>query len=208
MSSRHNKLRCPTCWRYPPPRIRVSTCLDCQACWPTATRPGVPLFSMSLRMVSSLRGLIGYLIGTCCLRSKVPVKSSHLSGIYRGVLYLSALASGARLSQSKGVRTVGEWCFIHVSVIPGPPQPDPSFLTYRLLRGHLCHCLVYMEQIALVREAVALLPKPLPSPINRLLVRRQFAARTARLRERHPSRTPFSLLTDSPSLRRLSAHSR
>ena len=38
------------------------------------------------------------------------------------------------------------------------PQPDPRFLTYRLPRGHLSHCLAYMEQIALVREAVAHAP--------------------------------------------------
>lgn len=38
------------------------------------------------------------------------------------------------------------------------------------------HCRTYVMQISLVRDAVALLPKPFPSPTNRLRLRRYFAA--------------------------------
>ncbi len=139
MSSRHNKLRCPTCWRYPPPRIRVSTCLDCQACWPTATRPAVPLFSMSLRMVSSLRGPIGHLIGTCCLRSKVSVKFGPPQwNISRGSIPVSACIRRSAIAaqrSSNGRRMVlhsrvcNSWAtstcprFSHVSASTWPPVP-------------------------------------------------------------------------------------
>lgn len=33
--------------------------------------------------------------------------------------------SQSGLSQFGGVRTAGEWCLIHMSVIPGPPQSGP-----------------------------------------------------------------------------------
>ena len=36
-------------------------------------------------------------------------------------------------------------------------------------------CRAYVKQLALVRDATALLPRPLPSPINRLRLRQHFA---------------------------------
>jgi len=36
-------------------------------------------------------------------------------------------------------------------------------------------CRAYVKQLSLVRDATALLPRPLPSPINRLRLRQHFA---------------------------------
>jgi len=47
---------------------------------------------------------------------------------------------------------------------------------YRIHLALCPHCRAYMKQLMLVQEAVALLPKPLPSPANRLRLRQQFAA--------------------------------
>jgi len=51
-------------------------------------------------------------------------------------------------------------------------------LTKVRVRLHLASCAdcrTYVKQIALVRDAAALLHKPLPSPINRLRLRQHFA---------------------------------
>jgi hypothetical protein len=45
--------------------------------------------------------------------------------------------------------------------------------------GSCTHCLAYVQQIDLVSSALSSLPKLYPSPINRLRLRRQFAARHA-----------------------------
>ena len=142
----------------------------------------------------------------CRHRSTVIPSSSpisavrHCCGLSKGGVISHGNKRILRRYSSRGIlaclglswqKEAGALCFLDTCLIT---RPDPSFLAYRLPGGHLCHCRAYTEQIALVREAVALLPKPkpkpLPSPINRLL-----------------SRTPFSLLTDAPALRRLSAHS-
>lgn len=47
---------------------------------------------------------------------------------------------------------------------------------YRIHLALCHHCRAYMKQLTLVQEAVALLPKPFPSPANRLRLRQQFAA--------------------------------
>ena len=53
----------------------------------------------------------------------------------------------------------------------------PFFTTVRV-RLHVAFCAdcrTYMKQMALVCEATARLPKPYPSPINRLSLRKHFA---------------------------------
>lgn len=51
----------------------------------------------------------------------------------------AALTSGVGRSQSRGVRTAGEWGLIHVSVFPGPPQPDPHSSVGRLIQAGFEH---------------------------------------------------------------------
>jgi predicted anti-sigma-YlaC factor YlaD len=55
-------------------------------------------------------------------------------------------------------------------------------LTKVRVRLHLASCADcrgYVRQIALVRDATSLLPRPFPSPIARLRLRQRFAARHA-----------------------------
>lgn len=53
-----------------------------------------------------------------------------------------------------------------------------SILTKVRVGLHLASCAdcrAYVKQMALIRDAAGLLPKPLPSPINRLRLRQYFA---------------------------------
>ncbi len=50
---------------------------------------------------------------------------------------------------------------------------------YRIHLALCAHCRAYAKQIVLVQEAVALLPKPFPSPANRQRLRQSFAAHHA-----------------------------
>lgn len=54
--------------------------------------------------------------------------------------------------------------------------PPLSQVRIALHVASCAHCRAYLKQIALVRHTLPLLPRPAPSPINRLRLRQQFAA--------------------------------